>query len=114
MELKILKDEKEELEVELENITLAEILRVYLNKDADVSFAAWKREHPTKKPVLNVKGKNPKKAVKEGVASIVKDLARDIKERFKDTLLIIGGVHPTIDSHDPVSWGADISARSCF
>jgi DNA-directed RNA polymerase subunit L len=80
MELKILKDEKEELELELENITLAEILRVYLNKDADVSFVAWKREHPTRKPILSVKGKNPKKAVKEGVAMIVKDLDRVEKE----------------------------------
>ncbi|MDP3731792.1 MAG: cobalamin B12-binding domain-containing protein, partial [Candidatus Omnitrophota bacterium] len=43
--------------------------------------------------------------------SIVKDLARDIKEKFKGALLIVGGVHPTIDSHDPVSWGADIAVR---
>jgi DNA-directed RNA polymerase subunit L len=80
MELKILKDEKEELEVELENITLAEILRVYLNKDVDVNFVAWKREHPTRKPILCVRGKNPKKAVKEGVAIIVKDLEKVEKE----------------------------------
>jgi len=42
MELKILKDEKEEIEVELENMTLAEILRIYLNKDSNVDFVAWK------------------------------------------------------------------------
>ena len=39
--MKIIKDEKNAIEVELENITLAEILRVYLNKDSGVSFAAW-------------------------------------------------------------------------
>jgi len=80
MEINILKDEKEELEIELENITLAEILRVYLNKDNDVNFVAWKREHPTRKPILNVKGKNPKKAIKEGVAAITKDLDKVEKE----------------------------------
>jgi len=80
MEIKVLKDEKEELEVELENITLAEILRIYLNKDSDVDFVAWKREHPTRKPILNVKGKNPKKAIKDGVATITKDLDKVEKE----------------------------------
>lgn len=80
MEINILKDEKEELEVELENITLAEILRVYLNKDSDVDFVAWKREHPTRKPILNIRGKNPKKAIKEGVSAITKDLDKVEKE----------------------------------
>ncbi len=74
MEIKILKDEKNDLEVEMDSITLVEILRVYLNKDSDVGFVAWKREHPTKKPILSVSGKSPKKALKSAVASIVKDL----------------------------------------
>lgn len=43
--------------------------------------------------------------------SIVHDLVQDIKKRFKDIFLIVGGVHPTIDSHDPVSWGADMAVR---
>jgi DNA-directed RNA polymerase subunit L len=76
MELNILKNEKDEIEVELDSLTIAEILRVYLNKDSDVVFAAWKREHPTKKPVLLVKtkGKNAKKAIDEAVSAITKDL----------------------------------------
>ena len=41
MELKFLKDEKNEIEVEISDVTLAEILRVYLNKDSEISFAAW-------------------------------------------------------------------------
>jgi DNA-directed RNA polymerase subunit L len=78
MEINVLKNEKDELEVELESLTIAEILRVYLNKDSDVTFAAWKREHPTKKPILLVKtkGKNAKKAVDEAVSAITKDLER--------------------------------------
>lgn len=74
MEIHVLKDDKEELEVELPNLTLAELLRVYLNKDSNVDFAAWKRDHPTKNPILAVRGKNPKKSLKDAVSSVVKDL----------------------------------------
>ena len=84
MEVNILKESKEEIEVELESLTLAELLRVYLNKDSSVSFAAWKREHPTKNPVLAVKtkGKTPKKAVNDAIALAIKDLDK-IEEDFK-------------------------------
>ena len=74
MDLKILKDEKDELEVELGSVTLAEVLRVYLNEDSNVGFAAWKRMHPTKNPILKVKAKNPKKAIKDAVSSVTKEL----------------------------------------
>ncbi len=76
MELTILKSSKEEIELEIENLTIAEILRVYLNKDASVTFAAWRREHPTKRPVLLVKtkGKTAKKAIDDAVSAITKDL----------------------------------------
>ncbi|MBS3064481.1 MAG: hypothetical protein J4472_01590 [DPANN group archaeon] len=83
MELEILKQDKESIEVQLDNLTLVEILRVYLNKDSDVKFAAWKREHPTKKPILSVKGKNPKKAIKDAVSAIVKDLDKIEKDFSK-------------------------------
>ena len=74
--MNILKDSKEELEVEIGSLTIVEILRVYLNKDSSVTFAAWKRDHPTKKPILSVrtKGKTPKKALNDAIASITKDL----------------------------------------
>jgi len=76
MEVNILKDSKDEIEVELGSLTIAEILRVYLNKDSSVSFAAWKREHPTKKPILAVrtKGKTAKKAIADAIVSLEKDL----------------------------------------
>lgn len=84
MEINVLKSSKDELELELENLTIAEILRVYLNKDSSVEFAAWKREHPTEKPVLAVKtkGKTPKKAVADAVNSITKDLDK-VEADFK-------------------------------
>jgi len=84
MEFNILKSSKDELEMESDSLTVVEILRVYLNKDSSVSFAAWKREHPTKNPVLVVrtKGKTAKKAVNDAVNSITKDLDK-IEDDFK-------------------------------
>ena len=85
MEIKILSEEKNEIEIELKNVTLAEILRVYLNKDSAVDFAAWKRDHPSKKPALKVKTKNKtaKKAVKDAVSAVTKDLGKVEKDFSK-------------------------------
>lgn len=82
--MNILKDSKEELEAEIESLTLAEILRVYLNRDSAVTFAAWKRVHPTKKPILAVKtkGKTPKKAINDAISAITKDLDK-VEDDFK-------------------------------
>lgn len=82
MEMNILKSEKEEIEVELENLTIAEILRVYLNKDSGVSFAAWRRDHPTKKPILKLKtkGKTASKAIKDAVNAVTKDLDKILSD----------------------------------
>jgi len=84
MEIKILRENKNELEVYLDSLSIAEILRVYLNKNDDVSLAAWKKEHPTKKPVLFVKTKKDdvKKVVEKAVLEITKDLEK-VEEDFK-------------------------------
>lgn len=84
MELNILKSGKDEIEFEIESLTLAEILRVYLNKDSSVTFAAWKREHPTKSPIMLVKtkGKTAKKAIDDAVSSLTKDLDK-LESDFK-------------------------------
>ena len=76
MEIKVLESSKEEIKVELDNVTIAEILRDYLNKDSAVSVAVWKREHPTKNPILLVKtkGKSAKKAIDDAVSAITKEL----------------------------------------
>ena len=82
MEIKILKSSKDELEAEIENLTMVEILRVYLNKDSAVTFAAWKRDHPTKNPVLAIKtkGKTAKKAINDAVNLVTKDLDKILKD----------------------------------
>ncbi|MBS3085662.1 hypothetical protein J4225_03175 [Candidatus Pacearchaeota archaeon] len=76
MDVNVIKSSKDEVEIELGNLTIAELLRVYLNKDSDVNFAVWKRDHPTQKPVLKIKtkGKSIKKAVEDAIKAIEKDL----------------------------------------
>lgn len=88
MEVKILKDEKDNLIMEVDNQTIAELLRVYLNKDEAVALAAWKRDNPDR-PVLfevKTKGKSAKKALEDAAAAIEKDtskLADDFKKAVK-------------------------------
>lgn len=67
-----LKDEKNEAEIEIDNLTVVELLRFYLAKDDSVSFVAWRREHPSKNPVLKIKtkGRTVRKAVSDAVNSI--------------------------------------------
>lgn len=76
MEVKILKEDKNEIELEIENLSIAEILRVYLNKDSSVKFVAWKRTHPTEKPILKVQteGKAVKKIINDAISDLTKDL----------------------------------------
>jgi len=76
MDIKILKSEKDEMLLEVDNLTILELLRAYLNKDSNVEFAAWKREHYTKNPVLKVKtkGKTAKKAVNDAIGQVLKEL----------------------------------------
>jgi len=85
MEIKVLQSSKDELELETDSLTIAEILRAYLSKDSAVEFVAWKREHPIQKPILKLKTKNktPKKAVNDAVSLIVKELDTLEKEFSK-------------------------------
>ena len=84
MEIEVLKSEKNELLVQIDNLTIVELLRVYLNKDSGVEFAAWKREHPSERPILKIKskGKSAKKALNDAVDLVTKDLEK-IEKEFK-------------------------------
>ncbi|MFH1425112.1 MAG: RpoL/Rpb11 RNA polymerase subunit family protein [archaeon] len=75
MEIEVLKQEKNLVEMKLDNVTVAEILRHYLNEQG-VDFAAWRREHPSKPAVMRIEssGKTVKKEVSDAVVAIVKDL----------------------------------------
>jgi len=84
MEVKIIKDEKNDLEVTIDNQTIVEVVRSYLNKDSSVKLGAWKKEHYSKPLILKIKteGKSAKKALQDSISNIQKDLGK-YKEEFK-------------------------------
>ena len=73
MNIEVLKQEKDEVELSIDNLTVAEILRVYLNEQG-VEFAAWRRVHPNKPLVMRVKNQGVKKTIGEAIDKIEKDL----------------------------------------
>jgi DNA-directed RNA polymerase subunit L len=87
MEVKIIKDEKENLIIELDNQTVAEILRVYLNQEDAVEMAAWKREHHDKPVILEIrsKGKSARKILEDAASAIEKDSGKYLEE-FKKAI----------------------------
>ncbi|MCK4650216.1 hypothetical protein KAT36_03200 [Candidatus Pacearchaeota archaeon] len=79
MEIKVLKDEKNELDIELSNLTIAEVLRVYLNKQG-AKLAAWRKEHQTKNPILHIEGNNPRKLLKSAITALEKEIDKTVDE----------------------------------
>jgi len=75
MNIQIVKQEKNEVELKIDNMTVAEIMRVYLNNNG-IDFAAWRREHPTKPLVMRIESskKTVKKEVSDAVSALKKDL----------------------------------------
>jgi DNA-directed RNA polymerase subunit L len=73
MEIKVLKDEKNELDIEIPSLTIAEVLRVYLNKEG-AKLAAWKKAHQTSNPVLHIEADNPKKLLKNAIKTLEKEI----------------------------------------
>lgn len=78
MEITILKDEKNNLEAQIDNQTIVELIRVYLNQDSAVKVGAWRKEHYSKPFILKVEteGKSAKKALQDAIAKAQKDLKK--------------------------------------
>lgn len=85
MDFEILKESKEELEIKIENVTLAELLRVYLNNDEKVKFVAWKRQNHQEPAILRIEtsGQDPKKAIKNAIKEVTKELEKIEKDFSK-------------------------------
>jgi len=81
MEIKVLKEDKNMIEVEIDSITIVELLRIYCNKEG-AKIAAWKRDHPTKNPILHVEGDNPGKIIQKAISAVQKEL-ESYSEEFK-------------------------------
>jgi len=87
MEVKLTKYKKNELEIELDNLTIAELLRVMLWQDKATELAAWHRKHPTKNPrlILKTSGKDSKKVLSDTINKIQK-LNTSLVKEFKKTI----------------------------
>lgn len=82
MNIKVIKDEKEELQIEIDNLTVAELLRNFLWEDSATTLAAWQRDHPSKNPVLvlHTKGKTAKKVLLDTIDKIQEVNAKILSE----------------------------------
>ena len=74
MKIEIVSSDKNNLEVKLDNLTVAELLRVYLNENG-ADFVAWRRDHPSSPALLKIKtsDKTVKKTVGDAIDSVKKD-----------------------------------------
>ncbi len=75
MNIEIVQSDKNSIELKIDNQTIAEIMRTYLNAQ-EVEFVAWRKEHPTKPLIMKIQTSNKtvKKAVSDAVSAIKKDL----------------------------------------
>ncbi|MCX8193855.1 MAG: hypothetical protein N3G19_00610 [Candidatus Pacearchaeota archaeon] len=87
MEVKIIKKDKNYVEIELDNLTIAELLRDMLWQDKATELAAWKREHPSKNPhlILKTQGKESTKVLLETIEKIQK-LNKEMLTEFKKAM----------------------------
>ena len=74
MNIEVTSSDKHSVEFKIDNLTIAEILRVYLN-EAGVDFAAWRREHPSKPLIMKIQTSDGTvaKAVADASNAIKKD-----------------------------------------
>lgn len=74
MEIKVINEDKNSMDIEIDSVTVVELMRVYLNKEG-AKMAAWRRDHPSKNPILHIEAEHPKKLVQKAIESVQKDLA---------------------------------------
>lgn len=73
MNIEFIQEGKDEVEFKIDNPTVAELFRVYLNEQ-DVKLAVWRKEHPSKPVLMKIQAPNVKKAVSEAASAIQKDI----------------------------------------
>ncbi len=73
MKIEIIEQDKNSVDFTIDNMTISEVMREYLNKEG-VEFAAWRREHPNKPLLMKVKStSNVNKSISDAVSAIKKD-----------------------------------------
>ena len=75
MELRILEEKDDLLKVEVDDVTLVNLLNERIWKQRGIEFSAYKIEHPyLSKPVITVRSKNPKKALIDAADQIIDEV----------------------------------------
>ncbi len=79
--MKVLKEDGGTLIIEVEDLTLANLINENLWKQK-IDYAACNVAHPyLAKPVITVKAKNPAKAIKEAAEQALSDV-QELKKKF--------------------------------
>jgi len=80
MQIEIINQEKELIELKVDDVTVVEVLRAYLN-NGGIKFAAWRREHPSKPVIFRIESDKGtvKKAISDAVNAIKKDTDKVLK-----------------------------------
>lgn len=79
--MKVINDKKTELEIEVDEIAIAEIIVHKLNQKKSVQFAGYKQVHPSKNEcIIYIKAKEPKKELKLAIEEIEKDVNEVLKQ----------------------------------
>ena len=75
MNIEIVNAEKDDIELKIDNPTIAELLRMYLHAQG-IKFAAWRREHPSKPVIMRIQTSSGtvRKAVSEAISAVQKEL----------------------------------------
>lgn len=85
MDVTVVLNEKEKLKVEIDNLTLANLLNEKLWQQSGIDFAAYSVDHPyLAKPVLVIQGKNPKKALLDAADAVLEDISELRKKAEKE------------------------------
>ncbi len=81
MNVKVLNEDGEKLEIEVDDMTLVNIIHENLWKKK-IDYAAWAKDHPVlSKPVLAIKSKDPKKSLIEAAEKVIDDVD-DLRKKF--------------------------------
>ncbi len=83
MKIDVLKNEDDKLKIELHtNLTFVNLLNENIWKQK-IDVAAYKMDHPyLSRPVMMIKGKNPKKAVLDAATQIIEEV-KEFRKQFQ-------------------------------
>jgi len=73
--VKLIEEKKDTLKVEIDDVTLVNLLNENIWMQRGIEFSAYNIDHPyLAKPVITVRSKNPKKALIDAADKIIDDV----------------------------------------